>query len=218
MKYRYITFDCYGTLVDWKKGIEDSLEEVLPGISLPPGRLMAAYLQAEKEVESDYLRYKDVLRLAAIRAAKAIGSEIDNEKALNFADSLRNWPVFPDTSVSLRKLKSRGYLLYILSNVDNDQLSSTISKNSLEVDGYITAESIRSYKPSSAHWRSFMKQTGASTGEVLHAAQSIYHDIIPAQKLGIATAWVNRYAEQSNTDVKATYVVGNLMELCSLLD
>jgi FMN phosphatase YigB (HAD superfamily) len=110
-----------------------------------------------------------------------------------------------------------GYRRYILSNVDEDLLKVTIERNGLDVDGYVTAEEIHSYKPAPRHWESFVSRTGARISDDLHVAQSIFHDIRPAQGLGFATAWVNRYHESLVPDVHPDYICQSLSDLVKIL-
>jgi 2-haloalkanoic acid dehalogenase type II len=216
VKYRFVTFDCYGTLIDWKTGIVTSLRNSIPCAPPEADMLMDAYLRAEKEVEKDYLKYREVMKRSATRAARSLGIEMSENSFEEFSASIPDWPVFRDTKAALDKMKSLGYSLYILSNVDDNQLRGTIERNSFNVDGFITADSVRSYKPSSNHWKSFLKKTGAREWENLHVAQSIYHDIIPASKLGFDTAWVNRYGEKKGR-ASPTYTVANLEDLATIL-
>jgi 2-haloacid dehalogenase len=196
MKHRYLTFDCYGTLIDWRAGIEQGLRSALGEVGLTGQSLLQAYVAAEQREERTYKRYRSVLRDAAIAMSEALGRRVTVEAAEEFASSVPMWPAFPDTARFLREMGSRGHLRYILSNVDDDLLEETIRRHGLEVDGYVTAEEVRSYKPDPGHWREFMAKTGALEGEVLHVAQSAFHDIIPAERLGIESAWVNRYGER----------------------
>lgn len=195
MTYRYLTFDCYGTLIDWKTGIERSLAAELG--SRVEGRegLLGDYLQAERREEASYKKYREVLKGSFMAVSASLGVPPDEGGAASFADSLPRWPAFPDSVAFLKEMGSMGYARYILSNVDNDLLEETVRNAHLDVDGFVTAEELGSYKPAPRHWLEFLRRVGADKGSVLHVAQSVYHDIIPAQGLGIASAWVNRYSE-----------------------
>lgn len=217
MRFRYLTFDCYGTLIDWRKGIENSLEDSFGKLPIKGGKLMEYYAAAEKLEEAHYQRYSEVLRKTALKLAEELGVRGDENSAARFAASVPSWPAFPDTARALRDLGARGYRRYILSNVDADLLTETIRKNSLEVDGFVTAEEVGSYKPSHAHWVRFLEKTGATKDEVLHVAQSVFHDIVPAGRLGIQTAWVNRYREALPAGTEPLYISDSLAELASLL-
>jgi 2-haloacid dehalogenase len=218
MRYRYLTFDCYGTLIDWRTGIERELASALGEVSLGGQDLLNAYLDAERREESGYKKYREVLRDSVLSMSYALGKDVDADSASKFAASVPRWPAFPDSARFLREMGSRGYKRYILSNVDNDLLAATIRNSDLEVDGFVTAEEVGSYKPKPGHWVEFLKRTGAEKDIVLHVAQSIYHDIIPMQQFGIATAWVNRYAEPFPPEASPSIVTDSLEGLSRALD
>jgi 2-haloacid dehalogenase len=215
--FEYLTFDCYGTLIDWKTGIAAALGGHLERTDLTPERILTAYLEAEKEEEGAYKLYRQVLRDTAISTAKRLGMRITESGAEEFATSVPSWPVFPDTVKALKSLGKAGYSRHILSNVDTDLLEETIRRNGLEIDGYVTAEEVRSYKPASAHWERFLEKTHSKKSRVLHVAQSVYHDILPTQAIGIASAWVNRYAEALPKRARPLYISDSLENLAALL-
>ncbi|MDE1852120.1 MAG: HAD hydrolase-like protein [Thaumarchaeota archaeon] len=142
---------------------------------------------------------------------------MDDEAARRFAGSVPRWPPFGDTSKFLQEMGSRGYKRYILSNVDNDLLEETIGNNGLEVDGFVTAEEVGSYKPRTDHWLEFLRRTGARKDEVLHVAQSVFHDIMPTQQLGIDSVWVNRYQEPLPADASPLIISDGLDSLATTL-
>ena len=216
-KVRYLTFDCYGTLVDWRSGIEKALVRIV-GPGAPRGaELASVYGRLEKQEETPYKRYRDVLKNTARALGRTVGVEVTESQAAEFAESLPGWPVFPDTTRSLRRFGEMGLKRFILSNVDDDLLSQTIANGRLEVDGFVTAQETRSYKPSHGHWERFMAKTGASRVEFLHVGQSVYHDMIPAQEIGIASAWVNRYAEPLPVAAQPSYIVDSLDSLVRII-
>jgi 2-haloalkanoic acid dehalogenase type II len=218
MKYRYLTFDCYGTLIDWRTGIESSLLAAIGDVGIKGQALLEAYVAAEKEEESTYKKYREVLRKTAISMSGRLGVDVTEEAARKFAASVPSWPVFADTAEFLREMGMRGYKRYILSNVDTDLLEETIRNHGLEVDGFVTAEEVGSYKPNTGHWLRFMKKTGAGKEEILHVAQSIYHDIIPTNEMGIASAWINRYDERMPEGAQPLFVSDSLAHLAETLD
>ncbi|HYA55912.1 MAG TPA: HAD-IA family hydrolase [Nitrososphaerales archaeon] len=214
----HLTFDCYGTLIDWRTGIEQELARALGGgVRLGGARLLDAYVEAEKSQESTYKKYGEVLRGTVISMSEVLGVEVTDSAAREFAASVPKWPVFQDTAKFLREIGSRGLGRYILSNVDNDLLEETIVRHGLEVDGFVTAEEVGSYKPNPAHWIRFMEKTGTHKGNILHCAQSVYHDIIPTQSMGIASAWVNRYDEKLDQGVEPLYICDSLENLARVL-
>lgn len=167
--------------------------------------------------EESYRKYREVLARAAFRLSERFGVRLSQSAAARFADSVPDWPAFPDTRETLRELGRKGFRLYILSNVDTDILLGTMRNNGLEVDGYVTAEEVGSYKPRAAHWTRFLAKTGARMEEMLHVAQSIYHDIVPTQRMGISSAWVNRYREPLPAEAQPSYIVDGLSGLSEIL-
>lgn len=215
--YQYITFDCYGTLIDWRRGIREALVRILGhDTSINDDELLKLYVEIEAEEEKEYKSYREILKNSVLRLANKIGEHITDELANKFVETLPSWPAFDDTERSLAYLRNKGFTIYILSNIDNDLLELTIKERNLKVDGYVTAEEVRSYKPNYAHWLRFLSKTGARKERVLHAAQSIFHDLIPANRLGIKTAWVNRYNDRL-TDIEPDYICTNLDELIELI-
>jgi len=214
VRFTYLTFDCYGTLIDWRNGIESHLGELLRKNGLAPAaKVYPIYLKVEAEEEGNYRPYRDILTDSALRAAEHFRISITREEARSFAASVPSWTPFVDTVESLRQIGEKGYRRVILSNVDQDLLKGTISQNHLEVDGYVTAEDVGSYKPALEHWNRFFDEYKPTKDRTLHVAQSIFHDIRPASRIGIATAWINRYSDAKPADVNPTYVVPDLSAL-----
>jgi len=216
-EFRYLTFDCYGTLVDWRAGIEAALAKALGPLPKQGAELAGIYGRLERQEETTYKKYRVVLERTALAVSRALGESMGEAEASEFASSVPLWPPFPDSATSLKRLGRMGFKRYILSNVDRDMLEETISRNAFEVDGFVTAEETRSYKPALGHWVSFTAKTGAERSQVLHVAQSVYHDIVPAQELGVASAWVNRYREPMPLSAQPTFVVDGLEGLIGVL-
>jgi 2-haloacid dehalogenase len=217
MNYRFLTFDCYGTLIDWRAGIESSLLGAVGDVGIRGQALLDAYVMAEKEEESSYKKYREVLRKTLLSMSVRLGVDVTEQAARKFAASVPTWPAFADTGEFLNEMGNRGYKRYILSNVDTDLLRETISNHGLEVDGFVTAEEVGSYKPSKGHWLKFLKTTGADRSEVLHVAQSIYHDVVPCGEMGMAVAWINRYGEPLPSGVEPTFIADTLANFAGLL-
>ena len=193
-----VTFDCYGTLIDWEEGITRAFLAAArnDGVELAPAAVMEAYASVEPAVERESFRlYRDVLTETALRVAALLGWRLERDRAAFLPDSLPGWTPFPDTNAALEKLREGGYRLGILSNVDDALLEATRRHFTVPFDLIVTAQQVRSYKPGPAHFETARKLVGASTW--LHAAQSNFHDIVPANALGIATAWVNRRGEHA---------------------
>ena len=213
-QYDLITFDCYGTLIDWESGIAGAFAEAArqDGVELRRDDVLRAYASTEPVVEGETFRlYRDVLTETAARVTRALGWQRDDTKFL--AESLPQWNPFPDTNAALERLRDAGHQLGILSNVDDDLLAATRRHFTVDFDLIITAQQVRSYKPGRAHFDAARSWAGSLRW--LHAAQSNFHDIAPATALGIPNAWVNRHRESGG--VKPTYEVRDLRALAELL-
>ena len=186
-RYDIVTFDCYGTLIDWEQGIADAFRDA--GLELDRDAVLRAYAEHEPIAEQPPFRpYRDVLGDAARRVAQALGWQIDDSSFLT--ESLPSWTPFPDTNAALERLRGAGYRLGILSNVDDDLLAATRRHFSVDFDLVITAQQVRSYKPGPAHFVAARKVIGGAPW--LHAAESNFHDIVAANALRIENAWINR--------------------------
>jgi 2-haloalkanoic acid dehalogenase type II len=217
MRGAYLTFDCYGTLIDWRTGIEKELQAILGDIPLSGQELLSAFVAAEKQEETTYRKYREVLARTANALSGRFKMQTSDSKAAEFAASVPKWPAFSDTVQFLKSVGSKGYKRYILSNVDDDLLEETISNHDLQVDGFVTAEQVGSYKPNPTHWLEFLRRTGAKRDEELHVAQSLFHDVLPTQSLGIKSAWVNRYGERLPAEASPSMITDNLVNLAATL-
>lgn len=194
--YDVITFDCYGTLIDWEGGIAGAFAKAAAadGVTLDREEVLAAYAEIEPEVESEaYRRYRDVLAETALRVAEGLNWPISPDRAAFLPDSLPDWRPFPDTNPALERLAAAGYTLGILSNVDTDLLEATRRHFTVPFEIIVTAEQAGSYKPAHGHFNLARERIGDRRW--LHAAQSYFHDVVPARALHIPVAWVNRKAE-----------------------
>lgn len=191
-----VTFDCYGTLIDWRKGIADAFDEAVPGAAdLPRDELFGAYARAEAEVESGpYQPYRQVLTRAAGRAVELLGLRIPDSRRLFLAESLPSWRPFADTNPALERIAALGPRLGILSNIDDDLLEGTLEQLAIPFDLLITAGGLRSYKPAPAHFLAAIEACDGRPEAIVHVAESFYHDVTAARPLGIRTLWVNRTA------------------------
>jgi 2-haloacid dehalogenase len=194
-----ISFDCYGTLIDWESGILPVLRSVLAnhdlenhGQNLPDAAILELYGEFEAEAESSpYQSYRDVLQSVVRAFADRFHFEATSSEIHSLHESVRAWRPFPDTVPALRELQRR-YKLAVISNIDDDLFAGTREHLGVEFDGVITAEQARSYKPSLNNFQMALRTLALSPDRLLHAAQSVYHDVVPARSLGISTAWVNR--------------------------
>jgi 2-haloacid dehalogenase len=189
-----ISFDCYGTLTDWESGILPVLRTVLAnhGQSLPDADILKLYGEFEAEAENGpYQSYRDVLQSVVRAFADRFHFNASATEIRSLSESVASWRPFPDTVPALRELQRR-YKLAVISNIDDDLFAQTRKYLEVEFDGVITAEQARSYKPSVNNFQMALRRLGLPPERLLHAAQSIYHDVVPAQSLGISTVWVNR--------------------------
>jgi 2-haloalkanoic acid dehalogenase type II len=192
----FVTFDCYGTLVDWERGIGDAFASAASaaGVELRRAEALSAYMRIEPIVEAGtYRPYRDVLRETARRVAARFGWRVDEATANFLPRSLAEWRPFDDAGPALARLRSAGYRLGILSNVDVDLLATTLETIGVEFDLLVTAQEVGAYKPNPAHFVEARRRIGQAPW--LHAAQSYFHDVAPARELGIPVAWINRHGE-----------------------
>lgn len=202
---KYITFDCYGTLIDWEGGIKTAVKKLVDknGFSFNLDGISDKYIKVELEVEAEqYRKYHEVLQLSAKKLFEQGGFDISNEDALEFADSIYNWQPFPETHDVLAQLKQEGYKLIILSNIDNQIIKRSIKLMGIDFDGVVTAEEVGSYKPNHGHWEEMLKRFNAQKEEVLHVAASYIHDIVPAKEQGFDAIWINRNSEKPTKEIR----------------
>ncbi len=227
-KYRVLTFDCYGTLIDWDGGITELVRPWLAELDprLPPDLLLTSFalMQAKFQQVRPVLLYADVMRRTWSDIEGTFGWQTDPAHANAFAESVGTWPPFPDTVESLRYLE-RFYRLAILSNVDNSSLGKTLKLLQVPFALTVTAEDAETYKPSLALFNkaiAMLDDMGISRNEILHVAQSKHHDINPGRELGLTTVWVNRRQGQMGsgatlaTEAEPHLTVTSLEELVEL--
>ena len=193
-RFEFLSFDCYGTLIDWESGILAYLRPLLQqkGCSASDNEILSLYSEFEpQQQQNPYRRYREVLADVMRDFARELRFEISEDEARGLADSIRNWQRFPDTAPALRRLKSR-YRLAVLSNIDDDLFAWTAPKLGVELDCVVTAEQAESYKPSLNNFEVLLGRLGVEKSRLLHVAESLYHDVAPASSLDIATVWVNR--------------------------
>jgi 2-haloacid dehalogenase len=193
-RFRLLTFDCYGTLIDWETGIFSVLRPILAahGKKITDSALLELYSELEASAEKgEFLRYRDVLQSVVRGFGERFGFKPTETEICSLPESLASWQPFPDTVEALRNLKTR-YQLAVISNIDNDLFATTAPKLGVAFNQVITAQQARCYKPCMKIFELAQERTGISREHWLHVGQSIYHDVIPAQSLGVATGWVNR--------------------------
>jgi 2-haloacid dehalogenase len=215
MADRWATFDCYGTLIDWNRGIGDALASLWPDADREA--LLARYHEIEPRVQLDSaLPYREVLRQALVLLAGDEDRPLGEADEFALADSLPSWRPFPEVPGALAELRGRGFKLAILSNTDPDLLDASLERIGVSVDGRVTAAEIGSYKPASGHWERFFAQYDADREQHVHVGASLYHDIEPASHLDLKAVWINRLDERS--DLPRAAELKDLARLPEVLD
>ena len=196
---RWATFDCYGTLVDWRAGIAAGIERVAPGRSQA---LLPLYYRHEALVQAERFRsYREVLGESLRRAAAEAGAPLKAGAETVLADGLPGWPVFPDVGPALDGLRLKGWRLAVLSNVDPDLFAATRRRLPVLIDAVVTAQDVGAYKPAAGHFLRFRERYRPALQ--VHVAQSYVHDIVPAHALRIPAIWINRLGERAASPIAA---------------
>ena len=192
--FKALTFDCYGTLIDWESGIFSALRPLLTahGKSISDVELLALYGELEANAESGpYRSYREVLESVARGFGERLNFSPNDQQVRALADSIPDWQPWPDTVAALTQLGKR-YKLAIISNIDDDLFATSRAKLGVAFDHVITAQQARCYKPGRAIFRLALERIALDLNRILHVGQSIYHDVLPARSFGLATVWVNR--------------------------
>jgi len=200
-QFEVVSFDCYGTLIDWESGILPVLRQLLSSreIDLSDDATLEQFAEFESECEKseyDYIKYREILPQIVQQFGKIFKFEPTETELMCLIESIKNWQPFPDTVAALAALKQK-YKLAVISNIDDDLFADTAKHLKVELDWLITAEQVRSYKPSTRNFEIALATMGIAPEKLLHVAQSIYHDIVPAASMGISTVWVNRRHEKT---------------------
>lgn len=223
-RYEILTFDCYGTLINWEDGLLPVLHRILAAHNqqIDDATLLKLYGDFEQRAEGgNFQPYKEVLASVVRQFGDELNFRPTKEEVRSLAESLPTWKPWPDTVAALTKLKSR-FRLAILSNVDDDLFAATRPQLGVDFDQVVTAQQAQAYKPSLKIFELALSRINAPAHRVLHVGQSVYHDVIPAQALGLATVWVNRPSARPGVGaVKSAMAtpdltVTNLQELATL--
>lgn len=216
--YDLVTFDCYGTLVDWRGGITAAFHTAAADddVELSSERILELHAEVEPRVQAgSYRSYREVLDETALEIASRLGWRLSSDRAGFLADSLTGWKPFADTRPALERLIAAGYRLGILSNIDDELLEGTLRHLDVPFDLIVTAQQVRSYKPAHGHFLEARRRTGDTRW--LHAAQSWFHDVVPSCELGIPVAWINRTAESPRPDARPDRELADLSGLADWL-
>ncbi len=196
--FKVLTFDCYGTLIDWESGMIAALAPLTGRVkgNLTRDQILEAHARHEssQQKQTPTKRYRDVLAVVYRRLAEEWNLTVSWEECLRYGQSIQDWPAFPDTAEALNYLKQY-YKLVILSNVDNESFAASNKKLGVDFDAIYTAEDIGSYKPADANFEymlSMLKSRGFKKADILHTAESMFHDHAPANRHGLASCWIYR--------------------------
>jgi len=202
-RYKVLSFDCYGTLIDWEAGLIGVLGPWAreQGLNVGNQELLLAYADSEAEIERERptARYPDVLAAAFRRTGEKLGREVSDERAEQLGQSVPDWPAFPDSAAALARLASH-YQLIILSNVHRDGFAGSNQRLRGDFAAIITAEDVGAYKPAPNHFRALdakLGELGLARSDLVHVAQSLFHDHVPAKREGLPSIWINRRHDRS---------------------
>jgi len=193
-RFEVLTFDCYGTLIDWEAGIVAGLRPVLGARDVAVGDedLLERYARHEAAVEAGpYAPYREVLARALRGVCAELGVEPTEAEAAAFGGSVGDWPAFADAAGALARLAER-FRLAVITNCDDDLFAASNRRLGVTFDWVITAQQVGSYKPSERNFEVAFERIGRPRARILHVAQSLFHDHVPAKRLGLATAWIDR--------------------------
>jgi 2-haloacid dehalogenase len=189
-----LTFDCYGTLIDWETGIAEGIGAMLAvrGVTPPRESVLETYAVAESHAEAgDHLPYREVLRRSARFVCARFGVRPRQAEVQAFAASVADWPAFPDSAAALARLRSR-FRLGVITNCDDDLFAGSSAQLGDPFTWVLTAQQAHSYKPALHNFELALERIGVPREQIVHVAQSLYHDHLPAQRLGLRTVWINR--------------------------
>jgi 2-haloacid dehalogenase len=189
-----LTFDCYGTLIDWEAGLGAAFREVLEahGIEHDDEDVLVRFARYEAAAEAGpYSRYRDVLTAGLLGVAGELGSKPTSDEIERFSRSVEDWPAFPDSTDALRRLKRR-FRLGVLTNCDDDLFAASNRRLAVDFDWVVTAQQVGSYKPNERNFAVMLDRLGLPQDRIVHVAQSLFHDHAPAKRLGFTTVWIDR--------------------------
>ena len=189
-----LTFDCYGTLIDWETGLSEAFRPILAAHAVAMDRddVLTRYARHEAAAESGpYQRYSAVLAAGLRGVATELGFSPTDDEVAGFSRSVEAWPAFSDSTDALARLKAR-FRLGVITNCDDDLFAASNRRLGVEFDWVVTAEQVGAYKPSEANFRVAFERIRLPRERIVHVAQSLFHDHVPAQRLGLTTVWIDR--------------------------
>jgi 2-haloacid dehalogenase len=205
-----LTFDCYGTLIDWERGILNALQPVFAphAIEAEEDELLECYAKHEAALEAgEYLAYREILGRSLRGVCADFGCTPSEQDIVEFSESVGVWPAFPDSATALRRLAQR-FKLGVITNCDDDLFARSNKRLGVSFDWIVSAQTARSYKPSLNNFEVAFGTIEVPRERILHVAQSLYHDHVPAKQLGLSTVWINRRHDKpgfgATPDAKAT--------------
>ena len=193
-RFEALTFDCYGTLIDWEAGLANAFRPILAahGIGQDDEDVLTRFASYEATAEAGpYQTYRQVLAAGLRGVAGELGFEPSEEESAAFSGSVVDWPAFPDSAAALARLKSR-FRLGVITNCDDDLFAASNERLGVEFDWVVTAQQLRSYKPAERNFTLAFDRIGLPRDRILHVAQSLFHDHAPAKALGLTTVWIDR--------------------------
>lgn len=193
-RYTYLTFDCYGTLIDWESGIVNAMRPILEahGVEQTDNQILDLFAELESKIQQPpYRSYRDVLAAVLDGFGERHGFVPTEDERKAFSGSVVDWPAFPDSVAALADLAEH-YKLVILSNVDDDLFQGSAERLQANFADVITAQQVGSYKPDPRNFEVLLERLNVPKSEILHVAQSLFHDIAPANAAGLDTVWINR--------------------------
>jgi 2-haloacid dehalogenase len=216
---KFVTFDVYGTLIDWETGAIDAFDKEADrdGFTIDHDELIPLFHEIQQKIQAgSYELYAEVLRRTAVQIAERLGWPLEPSRSGFLPDSVQRWPPFRETNPTLQKIKKK-YEVGLISNIDDKLLGLTRRHIPIDYDLVVTAQQVRSYKPDPAHFKECERRIGGKKGWV-HVAASYYHDVEPCVKLKVPVVWVNRKGETLEPNQKKpTAEVKNLREAAKLL-
>jgi 2-haloacid dehalogenase len=223
-RFEVLTFDCYGTLIDWERGILEAARRLLGPHGVDPGddAILEAFARHEQRIEAGpFQTYRGILTAVARAIAADHGLQLDDAEAAGFGASVADWPAFPDSPAALTRLATR-FRLGVVTNCDDDLFAASARRLGVAFDEVVTAQQIHSYKPAPRHFEVMFERLGIPRERILHVAQSLFHDHVPAKALGLTTVWVDRRSGRDGSgatppaEAKPDLVVPDLGSLAEL--